>query len=104
MPMPCPTGAPTRAGRPPLAWMAPSCLISNPMVRCECTTPFGSAVVPDVYAMRAGADGSVATGPSIGSAPARSSNGRVPADTRSPTTNTSRSPSRWGRNVSRLAR
>ena len=39
------------------ACIAPSWRISELIVRCECTTPFGSDVVPDVYAMSAGAAG-----------------------------------------------
>ena len=58
MPIPWPTGAPVSGGMPPPACIAPSWRISKPIVRCVCTTPFGSAVVPDVYATSASADGS----------------------------------------------
>ena len=54
IPMPWPTGAPTSVGGP-AGWIAPSWRISAPIVRCECITPFGSDVVPDVYAISAGA-------------------------------------------------
>ena len=47
MPMPWPTGAPTRSGGLPVC-MDASCSISKQIVRCECTTPLGSAVVPEV--------------------------------------------------------
>ena len=47
MPMACPTGAPTSSGGLPVC-IAASWRVSKPMVRCECTTPLGSAVVPDV--------------------------------------------------------
>ncbi len=43
-----PTGAPVRVCRPPEACMAPSWRTSAPMVRWVWTTPFGSAVVPEV--------------------------------------------------------
>ena len=49
------------------------------IVRCTCTTPFGSAVVPLVYAMSAGAIGSTATGASIAPCSSRSVNANVPA-------------------------
>ena len=67
IPMPCPTGAPVIVGgrfgtfassSTASGWMPPSWRISAPIVRCACTTPFGSHVVPDVYATSAGALGS----------------------------------------------
>ena len=85
--MPWPTGAPTSVGGP-AGWIAPSWRISAPMVRWECITPFGSDVVPDVYAMRAGAVGSTGAGCAIGSSATRSAKRRygtgVVADDRGP--------------------
>ena len=48
MPMAWPTGAPTRLGRSRMDWWSESCRTSQPSVRCVCTTPLGSAVVPEV--------------------------------------------------------
>ena len=48
MPMAWPTGAPTRPGLSRSDWCSESWRTSQPSVRCVCTTPLGSAVVPDV--------------------------------------------------------
>ena len=78
IPIPWPTGAPTSSAGPP-GWIAPSWRISAPMVRWECITPFGSDVVPDVYAIKAGASGSTAAGAAIGSSATSSVNERFGA-------------------------
>ena len=89
MPMACPTGAPTSSGGLPVC-MAANWRISKPMVRWECTTPLGSAVVPDVYATRAGEDGSTTAGAVMGSPSSSWSKGIAPDGTGpSPTTATS---------------
>ncbi len=72
MPMKWPTGAPVIWGGPPFGNMWSSWRVSNPIVRCECTTPLGSRVVPDVKAMTAGASGSTGSGPTSGSVSSRS--------------------------------
>src|SRR5436853_513297 len=45
------------------------------MVRCECTTPLGSRVVPDVKATMAVSSGSTSTGDGSGSASSKAPNG-----------------------------
>ena len=62
MPMACPTGAPVRLARSRSAWWPDSWRTSQPMVRCVCTTPLGSAVVPEVYPISAAPSGSTAQG------------------------------------------
>ena len=75
MPMKWPTGAPVICGGPPPGKRSSSWRVSQPMVRCECTTPFGSRVVPDVNATSAGASGSTVAGSRTGSASSVASNG-----------------------------
>ena len=88
MPMPWPTGAPTIAGGAFVGCADESWRTSKPIVRCVCTTPFGSDVVPDVYAMSAGLAASTGAGPSSGPAPNHASSASKPAGS-SPTTATS---------------
>ena len=68
IPMKWPTGAPMIWGGPVPGYMRWSCRASNPMVRCEWTTPFGSRVVPEVKPTTAGASGSTSAGAANGSA------------------------------------
>src|SRR4029450_5523877 len=75
MPMKWPTGAPVIVGGPAVGNMRASWRVSQPIVRCEWTTPLGSRVVPEVNPMRAGASGSTADGPATGSAPGRAGDG-----------------------------
>ena len=86
------TGEPTRFGRSVGGHARSISLIrtSASAERCECTTPFGFAVVPEVYPTKAGASGSTCAGWSSGSLRRRSVNRRCPPSS-SPTTTTSRS-------------
>ena len=102
-----PTGAPVRLARSRKAWLPASWRTSQPIVRCVCTTPLGSAVVPDVYAISAAPSGSTATGPEIGSAVRRSSKRIWSSPEGSPTTITrsrSESPSRMVASSARKSR
>ena len=75
MPMKWPTGVPVIWGGPPTGYIQSSWCVSHRIVRCECTTPFGSRVVPEVNAMIAGDAGSTAAWSVSGSVSSVAANG-----------------------------